>query len=248
MQRIRSKEILKEQARELADANNIKDKLLSVISHDLLNPLHSIMGFSELLRTKVDVYQKEKIVERVDIIDNSIKNIYFKLENLSDWSSLTRDKLRVSPEFISPEESVKLGLSLFHFIIEIKELNIVLNLNNCPMIYTDRHMFNSIIRNLLSNAIKYTPKGGEITIGYGEKSGKVELVVKDNGIGMLQEDIDKILAVDSNFNAADIKDNQSAGLGFILINAFVKQLGGSMTIKSVPEKATEVTIRLPQAL
>ena len=248
LQRIRSKEILKEQARELADANNIKDKLLSVISHDLLNPLHSIMGFSELLRTKVDVYQKEKIVERVDIIDNSIKNIYFKLENLSDWSSLTRDKLRVSPEFISPEESVKLGLSLFHFIIEIKELNIVLNLNNCPMIYTDRHMFNSIIRNLLSNAIKYTPKGGEISIGYGEKSGKVELVVKDNGIGMLQEDIDKILAVDSNFNAADIKDNQSAGLGFILINAFVKQLGGSMTIKSVPEKATEVTIRLPQAL
>ena len=71
LQRIRSKEILKEQARELADANNIKDKLLSVISHDLLNPLHSIMGFSELLRTKVDVYQKEKIVERVDIIDNS---------------------------------------------------------------------------------------------------------------------------------------------------------------------------------
>ncbi len=247
-QRIRSKEILKEQARELADANNVKDKLLSVISHDLLNPLHSIMGFSELLRSRANNYKKEKILERVDLIDNSIKNIYFKLENLSDWSSISREKLRITPEYIYPKDVVQQSLSLFQFIIEIKELNIKVNMTECPMIYSDGHMLRSILRNLLSNAVKYTPKGGKIDFSYKERSGKIELMISDNGIGMLKEDIDRITRTNTNLSDMQIEHDQPAGLGFVLVNEFVKQLGGTLTINSEPEKGTVVIVRLPQSL
>jgi len=247
-QRIRSKEILKEQARDLADANNMKDRLLSVISHDLLNPLHSIMGFSELLRSKADNYNKRKILERVDLIDNSIKNIFFKLENLSDWSSLSREKIRIHPEYIAIPELVQQSLSLFQFIIEIKELNIRVNLDKCPMIYSDRHMISSIVRNLMSNGIKYTPKGGKISINYKEKSGKIILLIKDNGFGMLQEDIESITRFENRLSAIKADGDQQTGLGLILIYAFTKRLGGSVTIHSESEKGTEILVQLPQSL
>lgn len=248
LQRLRSKEILKEQARHLADANNTKDKLLSVISHDLLNPLHSIMGFSELLRAKVDIYKKEKLVERIDIIDNSIKNIFFKLENLSDWSNLSRENLRINPEYISPNDIVQQCLTLFHFIIKIKELNIKVNLVDCPMIYSDRHMVNSIFRNLLSNAIKYTPKGGKISMDYKDLSGRIEFIIKDNGIGMLMEDIDLISKLPDKASTVKIEHDQQSGLGFVLINTFVRHLGGTIKINSEPEKGTKVIVQLPQSL
>jgi len=247
-QRIRSKEILKEQARDLADANIAKDRLLSVISHDLLNPLHSIMGFSELLREKAEIYKKEKILERVAIIDNSIKNIYFKLENVSDWSNVYRENLHISPEYISLNGIVQQSLSLFEFIIKTKELNLNINLADCPMIHTDRHMLSSIIRNLLSNAVKYTPKGGKINITYKEQYGKVRLIIEDSGIGMVKEDIDKITGMDANLSDSQIDNDQQAGIGFVIIHAFTKHLGGTFSINSKPEKGTKIILQLPQSI
>jgi signal transduction histidine kinase len=248
LQRIRSKEILKEQARDLADANIMKDRLLSVISHDLLNPLHSIMGFSGLMHEKAAIYSKKKILERVEIIDNSIKNIFFKLENLSDWSSLSRGKIRIHPEYVALQEVVQQSLSLFQFILRIKNINIRVNLNECPMIYTDGHMLNSIVRNLISNAIKYTPKDGKIAVNYKEKSGKLVLILKDNGFGMPQDDVERISRFETRLSDMRTDRNQHTGLGLILIFAFTKRLGGTVTINSVPEKGTEVLIQLPQSL
>jgi signal transduction histidine kinase len=245
-QRMRSKEILKEQARHLASINNVKDKLLSVISHDLINPMHTVMGFTELLRSKVDSYERGKIVERVEIIDNSIKNIYFLLENLNDWSSIFREKVRAHAEYFMLEELIDKNLSLFRYIIDIKELKVKLQLEHCSTIYTDKHMFGSIIRNLLANSIKYTPKGGTVSIGCQSSRNEVTLTIEDTGIGMSQEDIEHYLTVDHDSQDIQIYSHKTGGLGLILSRYFAEKIRGKLTIDSQLDNGTTGRITIPK--
>jgi len=245
-QRIRSKEILKEQTRELANANNLKDKLLSVISHDLINPMHNVMGFTELLRNKATTYSKEKIIERVEIIDNSVKNIYFLLENLNDWSSIFRERVRPHPEYFQLFELINEKLMLFRFIIEIKDLNVEMDKTIDPFVNTDKHMLGSVIRNLLSNAVKYTLKGGNITISAVDHKNEVVIQVKDSGIGMSQEDVEFYMNLDSNMQDIPLYKNKSAGLGLVLSKNFIERIHGKIFIESIPDKGTTVYLSIPK--
>jgi len=160
IQRIRSKEILKEQARKLAISDNIKDRLLSIIAHDLKNPLHTVMGFSELLKLNLDKYDKKNIGDRIEIIDNSIRDIYFFLENLSDWSHIFNGDIRQSKQKTSIQDTIEENLTFFQSMLQSKRIKIQVKLTDCPKVNTDKAMMNSIIRNILSNAIKYNNTNG----------------------------------------------------------------------------------------
>jgi nitrogen-specific signal transduction histidine kinase len=245
-QRMRSKEILKEQARHLASVNNVKDKLLSVISHDLLNPMHTVMGFTELLRSKVNSYEKDKIIERVEIIDNSIKNIYFLLENLNDWSSIFREKARPHAEYFILGDLIDNYLKLFKYIIDIKALHIELHLNQCSPVYSDKHMFGSIVRNILANAIKFTPKEGTIAIGCNEIDNNVVFTIQDNGIGISQEDIDYYLNLCNDLQDIQLYSNKNGGLGLILSRNFAEKIRGKLSIESTIDEGTMVSLAIPK--
>jgi signal transduction histidine kinase len=245
-QRMRSKEILKEQTRHLASANNVKDKLLSVISHDLINPMHTVMGFTELLRNKVNVYNKEKIIERVEIIDNSIKNIYFLLENLNDWSSIFREKARPHAEYFILGDIIEKNLSLFKYIIDIKSLKINVELSECSTLYSDKHMFESILRNILANAIKYTPKSGSISIRCEEKVKEMILTIQDTGIGMTKEDIEYYLTINHDLQDIQLYSNKTGGLGLILSRNFAERIRGTLKIDSEPDTGTRVSLAIPK--
>lgn len=244
--RIRSKEILKEQARDLSNSNAVKDKLLSVISHDLINPLHTIMGFSELLRNKIEIYEKEKIIERVEIIDNSIRNIYFLLDNLTSWSNFYRNNSKLSRDFISLKELIDENLSLFKYIIEIKELDIKFAENITDTIYSDRRMVSSILRNIISNAVKFTPKHGEVSIKLRINDSGIIIRIEDNGIGISPEELKRINKVDKN-NADQLFRGKTFGLGLLLSRSQAELIGGSIKISSDINKGTCVNISLPKA-
>jgi hypothetical protein len=115
IQRIRSREILKEQARKLAISDNIKDKLLSIISNDLKNPFYSVLEFSGLLKKNLHTYNKQNISDRVEVIDNSIRDIYCLLENLSDWSRIFRGDIRQSSENLSLKKLVEENIAFFQY-------------------------------------------------------------------------------------------------------------------------------------
>jgi signal transduction histidine kinase len=248
IQRMRSKEILKEQTRNLADANALKDKLLSVISHNLINPLQSAMGFSELLRMKIDTYEKSKIIENVEIVDNSVRNIYFLVENLSDWSRIYRDKIKIHPEDILLNEIFEDVLSLFKYIIDIKELKVDIKLKGVSLLHTDKHMIEVIIRNILSNAVKYTSKGSCIYISFNENDNNVSVIIKDSGIGMSEEEIKIIYKAEGNIPELNMADKNIAGFGLLLTKNFVKRLGGMLLLESEMNTGTKVTFTIPKHL
>jgi signal transduction histidine kinase len=247
IQRLRSKEILKEQARILADANTLKDKLLSVISHNLINPLQAVMGYSELLRAKIDLYEKSKIIENVEIIDNSIRNVYFLVENLSDWSRIYRDKIQLHPENLSLIEIIEDTVSLFKYIIDIKELNIEIRLEDVPLLHTDKHLLETIIRNIFSNAVKYTSKGGCICISFKEEEQDIIVRIQDSGIGMSESEINLVFESDGNIPELNMADKNINGFGLLLTRNFVNRLGGHLFIASKINQGSEVAFSIPKS-
>lgn len=248
LQRIRSKQLLKEQTKSLAHTNSVKDKLLSVLSHDLINPLHTIMGFSELLRAKVNEYDKEKVVERVEIIDNSIRNIYFMLDNLNAWSGIYREKLKPHTQELNLQDLFEENLSLFKFITEIKEHNVTLDIEKCPVVYSDPMMLSTIIRNVLSNAVKFTPKKGKIDISASFEKDQLILKVADSGIGIDKSDLQRINQANSDVAEVNILHRKGTGLGLILSKNYAKRLGGSILIESFGDEGTCVELNLPRAI
>jgi signal transduction histidine kinase len=243
--RLRSKALLKEQARELASANQVKDRLISVMSHDLMNPLHSVMGYSELLRTRIDKYPKERIIESVDLIDNSIKNIYFLLENIKDWSNLSKENIKTKTERITVEDTVSDILNLYKYIIRIKELDVSLTVNRTNPLTTDKHMFESIVRNLVSNSIKHTPKGGAISIVLGTNDKYFEFELHDNGIGFQQDEIRHLFGPEvSNIDPIYLQ-RLSGDLGMSLTKHYVTRLKGSLTIETPSEGRSICKVQLP---
>jgi hypothetical protein len=243
--RLRSKALLKEQARELARTNQMKDRLISVMSHDLMNPLHSVMGYSELLRSRIDTYPKERIIESVNLIDNSIKNIYFLLENIRDWSNLSKEKIKINPETLSAGKIIDSILTLYKYIIKIKELDVSLIVNSSKPFTTDRHMLESILRNLISNSIKNTPKKGKIEIAVITTEKNFEFTLSDTGIGFKQEEVVQLFDPGiTNLNPHYLQ-GLSEDLAMILTKHYVGRLKGSLTIDMASESDSICRLKIP---
>jgi signal transduction histidine kinase len=244
LQRIRSKEILKDQTRELSTSNIVKDKLLSVISDDLLDPLNTVISFSEHLRSHIKSYEKDVVEERVEIIDNSLRNIYFMLENLSEWSRIYREPVRPHNTPFIIKEVIEENLSLFKYIIDIKRLKVNLQIGNDIEVVSDRNMFNIILRNILSNAIKYNVKGGAVDISITEEDNIRAIKVKDTGVGMSPTEVKTILKANINTPELVFKKKNSCGLGLVLTRNFIERLGGKISIESKPDEGTTVIVTI----
>jgi signal transduction histidine kinase len=246
LQRIRSKEILKDQTRELSTSNSVKDKLLSFISDDLLDPLNTIISFSEHLRSHIKEYEKEIVEERVEIIDNSLRNIYFMLENLSEWSRIYREPVHPRLSSFKLKGIIEDNLSLFRYLIDIKGLKVNLNIENDPEINTDRKMYNIVVRNIISNAVKCNVKGGLLDFSLTQDDFFTVLKIRDSGIGMSAAEVKSILKANNTIPELDFKKKNSIGLGLILTRNYIDRLGGKLNIESIPDEGTTVSIGLPK--
>jgi signal transduction histidine kinase len=244
LQRIRSKEILKEQTRELAVANSIKDKLLTVIADNLLDPMDNLIGFSDNLQENTNKLKKEEYIERMEIIDYSLRNIYFILSNLSEWSRLHREPIHPRFEKFELNESVKAILRSMKCFSNLKELKIESDLDKSIQIHSDKSMFTTIVRNIVSNAIKYNKIGGSVKICSSYESKNLILTIADTGKGMNISEIKHLQK--TNFNIENgLNENNKSNLGFILSRQYIELLGGRLELKSEIDKGTIVQIIIP---
>jgi PAS domain S-box-containing protein len=238
IQRVKSREILREQTKKISIANQVKDKFLSVVAHDLKNPMQTILGFSELLRNKTGEYSKEQLTKRIEIIDNSIRNLYCMLENLIDWSRLQRDVHELSIEEISLREIVEENIGLFQYIIDVKSLKIINNIPQELLVRADKYCTNSIIRNILSNAIIYSYKKGSIKLSVSEDSSRYTIAVADEGVGVGEKEQKNILASNTGFNENSSGENGGSGLGLVISKTFIEKQGGKIWFESIEGKGS----------
>lgn len=225
--------------RELNEINATKDKFFSIISHDLRSPLSSILNLSELLTDEAYSFTSEELNSFGQSINQTAKSTYRLLENLLEWSRLQRGIIPFKPKLINIADFFN---SCDHSIIEKaknKHIKLEMLFTEGLTVFADENMLRSIMRNLISNAIKFTNPNGEVTIEISKtKQEETLFAIRDNGIGMSANLLDKLFKVNENVSRPGTDNEASSGLGLILCKEFVEKHGGRIWAKSVEGKGS----------
>lgn len=243
--RKKDEQSLRENQTLLAELNATKDKFFSLIAHDLKNPFHQIMGFTELLTDNEDNYDREQTQSILQYIGVAANSAYKLLENLLQWSRAQTGRMDFCPEKLSVFDTLMSVIDLNQAACKRKEIAISQNIEPNTFIFADREMTEGIVRNLLSNAIKFSHRKGRIIVSAYSKKQEIIITVQDFGVGMTQEQIDKLYKIDQSQSTSGTEDEPGTGLGLILCKEFVRKNKGQLWVDSLPGKGCVFYLALP---
>ena len=235
---------------KLRDLNASKDKLISLISHDLRSPFNSLLGFSEILVSEFDSLTHDEILEYLKVIYDSSKNLFNMTNNLLQYSRIQMGRIEFNPKIINLSKQVKSSINLIKGNAIKKHINLMLNIDNSIHVFADEDMLNSIIQNLVSNGIKFTRKGGDVKIFAEERQNEkeekvVKISIEDNGIGIYEPDIENIYKNKINSTPGTDKE-YGTGLGLLLVKEFIERNSSKLSISSKVNAGSTFSFTLPQ--
>jgi signal transduction histidine kinase/tetratricopeptide (TPR) repeat protein len=230
---------------ELKELNATKDKLFSIIAHDLRNPLQSLITNSEILINFYDKLEPEIIRSKnVQILESS-KLLVSLLENLLTWSRTQLGRIQNVPENVNLQDLLQVTLHIVQPIAEQKSIKLNYDLKDNCKVYADPNMVNTIFRNLITNAIKFSHTNSNVFIKCDELDDKyVHITIEDNGVGISEEDLNKLLRQDYFYSSKGTMNEQGTGLGLILCKEFIEKNQGKIWIESELGKGTKVHFTL----
>lgn len=230
----------------LQQLNATKDKLFSIISHDLRSPFASIIGLSELIIENLKENNFQGIEELITIIHNSSWQAMDLLSNLMEWSTLQTGVMKYTPEETDLVPIINEVTALLNGSAHQKSITISAKVSGPIMIYADRAMISTILRNLISNAIKFTHFNGNIIIVVDESVNHIRVEVADNGVGMSRELIDSLFRNVENISSPGTRNETGTGLGLILCKEFVHAHGGEIRAESEIGKGSRFYFTIPK--
>jgi len=222
-----------------------KDKFFSIIAHDLRNPFNSILGFSNILSEKIKNDDWSDFDKYVAIIKDSSKQAVNLLHNLLDWARSQTGNLEFSPAETNIIEVIKNVHDLLMYTAIEKNISIVLSLPEACVANADQSMLSTVLRNLVSNAIKYTAKGGEINISLRVSGSELLFSVKDNGIGIKNEDFKRLFKIEENFSTNGTLEEKGTGIGLVLCKELVEKQGGEIWFDSQVGVGSTFMFKIP---
>lgn len=218
---------------ELELLNRTKDKLFSIIAHDLKNPLNALLGFTELMTTKYDVLDDSQKTRFIGIINNSAKHMYDMLINLLNWSRSQLGAINPRQTKVKVAVNFEANIALSGQMIENKQQTVQIDVEPNCIAWADSTLFDTVVRNLLSNAIKYTPENGKIILAAKKISETtIEVSITDTGVGMSKEILDGLFQIDQYRSQPGTNREQGTGLGLIVCKEFVEKNGGQLSVES----------------
>lgn len=222
-----------------------KDKLFSIIAHDLRSPFNSIIGFSELLIENNDDVLLEDSEQYSKIINSAAKNTLTLLDNLLNWAKSQTGQLHFNPEKILFSEVVQEIITLSKTIAKSKNIALECSCTDNLEIFADVNMLHTVVRNLISNAIKFTNVGGHIKVSTALKQDHVEITISDNGIGINKEKCTELFSIASNTTTLGTADENGSGLGLVLCKEFIQKNNGDIWVESEENKGSNFIFTLP---
>ncbi len=232
------------QAAKLEELNRFKDKTFSLLSHDLRGPLDSFTTIMKLLDEKtISINEFSELKPEVNKQLNSL-NILF--DNLLNWAkTYVKGKLTAKPEITNLYNIAAQNIRLLLDAANEKQITIYNYIPPAIHAWCDQEQMDIVIRNLLMNAIKFTNQKGTVTLSATGDANIVELYVTDNGVGMTQEQLDKLFTSSPDNNTYGTDGEKGAGLGLLLCHTLIKANNGSISAASVIGKGSRFTIELP---
>ncbi len=236
--------------KQLKEMNRSKDRLFSLISHDLKSPFNSLLGFANILTNEYDSLTQRDIKEYLNVINDSSQTLFGMTTNLLHYSSLQLGKYELRPKDLSISAEVNYAYLQLKDRIDKKNLLFTTNINESTTLFADKDMFNLILTNIISNSIKYTAKDGNINVkaevvnSVNKISPEVTITITDNGEGIKKETLKKINN-NEKFSTLGTNKEQGTGLGILLVKEALAKTNGTLLIESESGNGTVVVLRFP---
>jgi PAS domain S-box-containing protein len=240
-----AEQALRESEEKLRELNAQKDKFFSIIAHDLKSPFNAIMGFSDLLVEQIKEKDYDGIDQYASIILKSSQHAIDLLMNLLDWARAQTGRIEFNPEYfellhLTNEIFGQLNDAAAHKSIELRK-----DLPSSLPVFADKNMIATVVRNLISNAIKYTGEGGEIILSAKKKPDEILISVKDNGMGIAPDRINKLFRIDTNVSTPGTNKEKGTGLGLILCKEFIEKHDGKIWVESAIGQGSVFSFSIP---
>ncbi len=240
-----SEEKLRNNAAELKELNDTKDKFFGIIAHDLKNPFASLLGATEILTNNAGQYDFETTKTFIGLMHNAALSGYALLENLLEWSRAQTGNLTFLPQNLNIREIVDENLATLKVNAANKKILLNSKVKHDIEVVADRNMLNTVIRNLLSNALKFTHEEGSVTVNAHKSDGHVIMSVKDTGVGIREDDLNKLFRLDIKYTNLGTAKEKGTGLGLLLCKEFIEKHGGKLWVESTFGKGSEFKFTVP---
>jgi len=231
---------------QLKELSATKDKLFSIIAHDLRSPFNVILGFSGLVNDQRQTFSMEEVEGFMKLIHTQASETLNLLDNLLSWSKNQTGQISFNPGELQLSPLVNGVLEDTRLAAAKKEIS----LNNCidegVVVHADQNMLMTILRNLVSNAIKYTNPGGSVNIYASTTPLKAEITVSDNGVGIDQETRENLFLLNDRSSRAGTANEKGTGLGLLICKEFVERHGGEIRVESGTGEGSDFKFTLPR--
>ncbi len=240
----RSRQIIEEQTETLRKIIATRDKLFSIIAHDLRNPLVNIkMLITGLQQSKINL-SPEKSERMMMLFSKSVDETYSMLENLLEWARSQRGTINHNPAPFSVKMAITEVTNLFEEPLKRKGLELKITIAEDFNVYADKNLFTTTLRNLISNSVKFTPTGFiEVQASPGEMVATIKVI--DTGLGISSENIGKLFKETEHFSTYGTSNEKGSGLGLNLCKDFAEKNGGTIGVESEEGKGSTFWFTVP---
>ena len=239
---MRALRLLNDQLQEL---DRQKDKLFGVISHDLRSPFNAVLGYAELLERSLDGASAQARQYARDCHD-AARGAYDLLENLLRWAQIQMKRTEPLPVVFEAAALVERCIETHRPAADLKQITLTKDIASpAAMCFADFSAAETVLRNLTNNAIKFTPSGGSVTLGLRAEGETVAFFVRDSGVGMAPERLDRLFTLAASTASAGTQGERGIGLGLIVCRDLAAQCGGAIKAESTFGKGSCFTFMLP---
>ena len=246
---VAARRIIEEKNEELRKTIAGRDKMYSVIAHDLRSPMASM---KMLLNTIMMSVEKDKIdpdiFDMLEMSNKTSEEVFSLLDNLLKWTKSQLGKLTVIPQKLDISGLADGVVEVMNSVAEVKHIKLIRTDHESFFVYVDIEMIKSILRNLISNAVKFSNPDSEIKVGIKAEDGKVIVSVTDSGKGIKKEDQHKLLKDSTHFTTYGTNSEDGSGLGLLLCRDFARKNGGELWFESEENLGSVFSFSLPQLI
>lgn len=235
---------LRETMQHLSDLNGLKDKMFSVIGHDLRSPLGSIKMTLEFLSQTFEKTVDDELKSTFSLLVKTADEVFSLLENLLGWAKSQSGNLSLEKEEIDLNDLVNSLYLLNKGTLKLKGIDFISEIAPGTKVNADMNTLKIVFRNILSNAIKFTPEHGNIVVLANELNGKIKIDIKDSGIGIPEENIPKLFDQTQHLTTYGTNRESGSGLGLILCKDFIERNDGTIQVESEEGKGTTFSLLL----
>lgn len=234
---------LSRQRKDLHEANSFKDKIFSIISHDMKDPIATLAGLLNLMKMKaLDENERTSVVNSLEL---TLKSTKVLLDNILAWANKNDQK---EIDEIEVYELVKEVFNLFSFQAKTKNIQLINKAEEGFFISANKSMLQLVLRNLVSNALKFTERNGTIEISIKQNFLNLFLYVEDSGVGMNNEVISRLFETNNHLSTRGTENEKGTGLGLKLCKEFLDKCNGSLAVKSKVGEGSTFTVKLKNCI